>query len=167
MTEWRKIPGLPDRFEASDDGRIRSLPYEVTYVRNGKKSVRPIAGKVLKPRCHEGGKSKGQPVVSLSGLTKIGTTIGEQRVSLLVARAFHGAPYEPGDQTNAQKWRVMHKDGDVLNVRADNLEWVGSNGHLVTSLYEENLRKLERDTPSEWCRRIFGDDVELEEEASA
>lgn len=162
MTEWRKIPGLPDRFEASEDGRIRSLPYEVTYVRNGTRSVRPIAGKELKSRCHEGGKSKGQPVVSISGLTKHGTTIGEQRVSLLIARAFHGTPYEPGDLTNAQKWRVMHKDGDVQNVRADNLEWIGSNGHVVTSLYEQNMRYLERDTPDAWFKRIFGDDAELE-----
>lgn len=170
MTEWRKIPGLPDRFEASDDGRIRSTPYNVKVVwKNGTMRVRPVAGKELQPRVSQRGKSNGHPIVSISGLTTSGTKVGEQRISLLVARAFHGCPYEPGDQAECQKWRIMHIDGDITNVRADNLEWIGSNGNRITTLYEANLRKLaeDRKDPLRWGRRIFGDDFVLEDEEEA
>lgn len=170
MTEWRKIPGLPDRFEASDDGRIRSIPYKVKVLRkDGTIRLRPVAGKELKPRSYEGGKSKGHPVVTISGRTVNGTKVGEQRISLLVARAFHGCPYAPGDQTGCQRWRVMHIDGDINNINADNLKWIGSNGNITSTLYEENVRRLaeEREDPLLWARRVFGNDLVLEDEEEA
>lgn len=172
MTKWVKVPGLPDRFEASDMGEIRSLPTEIKVLcKNGSIKVRHIEGRLLQPRIYDGGKSNGQhPVVTITGNTKNGTKVGEQRVAMLVARAFHGCPYEPGDLKEAQKWRIMHRDGDVSNVEASNLEWILNNGKAfdneASRLYEENLRKLEeqRKQPAiVWVKRIFGEDVELED----
>lgn len=171
MTEWRKIPGLPERFEASEYGEIRSLAYEVKVFRkDGTVRSRPIDGRVLLPRAYDGGKSNGHPVVTIASLNTSGKKLGEQRVSVLVARAFHGCPYEPGDPGGKNKWRILHLDGDITNVAANNLEWVTSNGSSTNTaaykLYCENLRKLEqqRNEPAIiWARRIFGEDVELEE----
>lgn len=170
MTEWHKIPGLPERFEASDQGEIRSLPYEVKVLcKNGTVKIRQIAGKTLKQRRYEGGKSNGHPVVSISSLTSSGAKTGEQRVSVMVARAFHGCPYQPGDSKGAKKWRIMFIDGDITNCAASNLDWATSNGMAAGSesnrLYEENIRKLEqqRIDPTSWVKRVFGEDVELED----
>lgn len=171
MTKWVKVPGLPDRFEASELGEIRSIPTEIKITdKNGRVKVRPVPGKVLSSRAYDGGKSKGHPVVTISGNSKSGTKIGEQRIALLMARAFHGCPYEPGDLKQAQKWRVMHRDGDITNVEASNLEWIRSNGGSTDTdayrLYEENLRKLEeqrKQPPAVWLKKIFGEDIELED----
>jgi len=172
VTEWQKIPGLPPRFEASSHGEIRSLPYEVKVLaKNGTVKVRRIAGKTLLPRVTDRGKSRGHPIVSISSTTSAGTFAGEQRVSLLVARAFHGCPYEVGDLASSNKWRILHLDGDITNTAADNLEWITSNGGSPSSasykLYEENLRKLRQQSKEPfilWAKRIFGDDFEFESE---
>lgn len=164
--DWRKIPGLPDRYEASSSGVIRVLDYERQCVRkSGKTYTMRVEGRYLTSYTRPKGKSKGHPVVSLSPGNGDVLRSGEVRVALLIARAFHGCPYEPGDLSGGQKWRVRHIDGDILNVAADNLEWVGNNGPFVVqpqSLYAENLRKWEaqRDEPVEdWIRRIWGEDA--------
>lgn len=168
MTEWKKIPGLPYRFEASDRGEIRSVPYEKKFLAsNGDLRIRRIAGKTLQQRITDRGKSRGHPIVSISSSTSAGTFAGEQRVSLLVARAFHGCPYDVGDLASSNKWRIMHLDGDITNTAPDNLEWITSNGGLPCKLYEENLRKLrkQREEPFIlWARRVFGEDFELEDQ---
>lgn len=168
MTEWRKIPGLPDRFEASDRGEIRTLPYRTRVTRkNGQILMRPIDGKVLQPR-FTGRKSKGHPTVTIAGESTKGTKLGEMRVSLLVCRAFHGCPYDPGDLKGCQKYRVLHIDSDITNTAPSNLKWIGSKGcgdTEYTQLYERNLRRLERDRkdPNAWLARVFGEELELEE----
>lgn len=166
MTEWRKIPGLPERYEASNTGLIRILDYERNIqMKNGTSYLRHIPGRQLVSYTRQNGKSKGHPVVSLSSDPGGAFRSGEARVALLIARAFHGCPYLPGDLAGGQKWRVRHIDGDILNVAADNLEWIGNNGPGVVnpeSLYAENLRKWEsqRDEPvEEWIRRIWGEDA--------
>jgi hypothetical protein len=171
VTDWRKIPGLPERFEASSEGEIRSLPYETKVVsKHGTVRIRQMSGKTLTQRTWDGGKSKGHPVVSISCQTTSGTKVGEQRVSVMVARAFHGCPYEPGDAAESNKWRVLHRDGDITNTAADNIEWVTSNGGSPNSasykLYESNIRKLEQQRQEpviNWAKRVFGDDFEFEE----
>lgn len=125
--EWRKIPGLPSKYEASSDGRIRILAHEVSVSYNLKTGVKVVQRHVpereIKSFLSSTAKKRGKkiPCVSIGGS-------GETRVNLLVARAFHGMPYELGNSRAAQKWRVMHIDGDTTNVAADNLEWVGNAG---------------------------------------
>jgi len=168
VTEWRKIPGLPERFEASDGGEIRTIAYHTKVTRkDGRVCMRPIEGKVLQPR-FTGRKSKGHPTVTISGESARGTKLGEMRVSLLVCRAFHGTPYDPGDPNGCQKYRVLHIDSDIKNTKPTNLKWIGSKGcgdTEYTQLYEQNLRDLERDSQDlkGWAARIFGEDLEFEE----
>lgn len=174
MTEWRKIPGLPSRYEASDDGQIRILPYETVFIRkNGRREVRHLPGRLLEQFIREDGKSRGHPVVAISAPTATGTKSGAMRVNLLVARAFHGTPYPPGDK-GSQKWRVKNLDGDITNVRADNLEWVGTSGTADfaerNDLYNRNMEKLEqmrREPVENWIKRIWGDDYAKQPEEAA
>ena len=157
MTVWRKIPGLPERFEASSEGQIRTLPYEVAVPdrRGDGVRVRKLPGRVLQQRVATGSKSKGHPIVTIWSKSATSKCIGEQRVALLVARAFHGCPYPPGGD-GGQRWRVRHIDGDVLNIRAANLEWIANVG-AGKDLYHDNLRALSRDESVEdWATRIFG-----------
>ena len=157
-TEWRKIPFVPDHYEVSDSGLIRALDREVEIIKkDGSSHRRKIEGRYLNQRIRPNGKSKGHPVVH--------TDVGEIRVCLLVARAFHGAPYTPGDLAAGQRWRIRHKDGDITNVAAENLEWVGNTGSSCGdhgSLYEENLRRLEelrREPVEDWIKRMWGEDA--------
>jgi hypothetical protein len=160
-TEWRKIPGKPERYEVSDTGTVRILPYEtlVTRKATGKVTKRYIQGRYLESYVSKtDARSKGHPIVSFAAMKS-----GSTRVCLLVARAFHGCPYTPGDLSAGQKWRVRHIDGDICNNHADNLEWVGNSGpEGSVSLYEQNLRKLAelREEPVEdWIRRMWGEDA--------
>lgn len=163
--EWRRIPYTPDRYEVSNTGVVRMKSRDVLVVRkNGNVSKRHIEGKYLVPYVRPSGKSKGHPVVSISAATGDHTKIGETRVCLLVARAFHGCPYEPGDGHGCQQWRIRHIDGDIMNNNADNLEWIGNAGPGdvdARELYNRNLRRLEeirREPVENWIKRIWGDD---------
>lgn len=167
--EWRKIPRIPDRYEVSNTGLVRALPADITTIsqKTGRASKRRLPGRYLTPYVREDGKSRGHPVVSLSSASK-DVNLGVVRVALLVARAFHGTPYEPGDSGEANRWRIRHKDGDILNVRADNLEWIGNAGagadQKANDLYAYNLRRLEelRQEPVEdWIKRIWGEDAQI------
>lgn len=162
--QWRKIPYAPDCYEVSDSGIVRVLPRQVIANRkDGTTSIRHIDGHYLNQYVREGGKSKGHPVVSLSAVQG-GKKVGETRVCLLVARAFHGCPYTPGDTKASQRWRIMHRDGDITNNYADNLEWIGNTaaGYIDgNSLYERNIRTLAlmREEPvEEWIKRIWGEE---------
>ena len=165
-TQWRRIPYAPERYEASDTGVIRIRSREVDVVRkNGTITKRYIEGRYLTVYVRATGKSKGHPVVSLAAANGDRSKIGETRVCLLVARAFHGCPYEPGDGKGCQKWRIRHKDGDILNNHADNLQWVGNGGvndEEGRALYEYNLRRLEemrREPVEDWIKRMWGDEA--------
>lgn len=164
--EWRKIPYLPERYEASSDGRIRRTDREVKVYRKstGGVSIRRIPGGEVKASVRKGGKSRGtHPVITVAGSPDDEKTyrLGETRLCILIARTFHGCPYVPGDRSGRQNWRVMHRDGNPCNNAADNLEWVCSNSdRFARSQYERNLLRLEelREEPVEdWIKRIWGE----------
>ncbi len=94
MTEWREIPGLDGRYEASADGRIRSTK----------------SGRILKS--HIG--RAGYPVVGIyfshAGRSK------HRFVHRLVCVAWHGVP--PNN-----RMEVAHLDGSRTNASASNLRW--------------------------------------------
>lgn len=142
--EWVKVPGLPEHYEINRDGQLRILPYEVEYRRirkdGGVKVVtRTEPGKIVKQYLGQGRRSKGKyPIVSLKGHS-------ETRLNLLVARAFHGCPYDSDDLQGKQRWRVRHKDGNTLNVHADNLEWIGNVGN-----FNANLKAAQHKALSDW-----------------
>lgn len=103
MEEWRDIPGLEGLYQASSEGRIRSLPRRVP-TNNGS---RMSPGKTLAPPLSD----SGYLTVRVSVLGRYAT----HGVHRLVCAAFHG-PGEDG-------YQVAHADGDRTNNRPGNLRW--------------------------------------------
>lgn len=104
--EWRDIPGLVGFYQASNLGRIRSIP----RTRRGKgKSVRPCPGVVLSLFLY------GKPPY-LGFRASTGDSVRSIRAHRGVAMAFVPNP--------ENKPCVNHKDSNPFNNAASNLEWV-------------------------------------------
>lgn len=105
MEVWRAIPGFEGRYEASDHGRVRSLPRMV------QKSGRGIAyqrdGKILKP-------TSGTRQRQMVTLWRDGKSV-TRAVHILVMLAFVG-PCPPGLE-------VCHWDDDSANNLLTNLRY--------------------------------------------
>lgn len=125
MTEeqWRPIPGYEGRYEASDQGRIRSLPRTVVS-RNGGRY--PVRGGVLRLRVGSGG--------YLTTMVGRGTP---QLVHRLVAAAFLGTP--PDGQ------EVCHRDGDRANPMVSNLAY-GTPSRNMLDAVEHGTHRQTRKT---------------------
>ena len=106
---WKAIPGFEGIYEASSFGRIRSSPGKVTS--NARYSVRIWKTRVLKPKNPVSNKRHDLRVT----LWKDGRS-KDYLVSRLVASAWHGVPDE--------RMTVNHKNGNYLDNRPSNLEWV-------------------------------------------
>lgn len=126
---WKPIPFLDQRYEVSNTGIVRSLPFTREFTRkDGTTWKRNYNGYYLSRRIGRNA-SKNRPAddhlyVSIhrgSGRTASWSLL--LRVDTLVASAFHGVPYNRADQREVQKWRVHHIDGDPHNCDAENLEW--------------------------------------------
>lgn len=109
--EWRPVKGYEGLYEASNYGRIRSLPRATT------------SGRVLKP--HTNGRN-GYVYVCLSK-ENVRKTL---RVHRLIAEAFWGTS---GLQVN-------HKDGCKTNNRLDNLEYCTQSENMKHA-YRTGLEK--------------------------
>lgn len=104
---WKPIPGYEGRYEASDQGRIRSLP---RIVSSGNRSgVRSVPG-VLRTAWRD---PKGYLSVNIA---RDGDRARSQRVHNLVLMAFVGPKPTPEHQ-------ARHLDGDPSNNRPSNLRW--------------------------------------------
>jgi hypothetical protein len=108
MEQWKPIPGYEGLYDASTHGRIRSTPGKITS--NAQYSQRVWKSRILKGR---GDKWTPGRRVSLwkDGQCK------DLLVARLVAVTFLGAP-------PAEDWTVNHKNGNRLDNRIDNLEWL-------------------------------------------
>jgi len=104
---WKDIPGYEEIYQASNFGRIRSKPGKTTYTK--KHGFRHWQTRILKGRGNN--KTTGARVALFkNGKPK------DWLVARLVAMTFLGIPKE--------KLTVNHKNGDRLDNRVENIEWL-------------------------------------------
>jgi DNA-directed RNA polymerase specialized sigma24 family protein len=116
--EWRAAPGLEEgSYEVSSLGRVRSLDRVITKVRAGKPVRCRAAGRVLKQQLDR----DGYYTVEIAG--------NRRRVHRLVCEAFHGPPTTARPVTN-------HKNGQKVDNRFENLEWVSVSENTAHYVYE-------------------------------
>lgn len=106
---WRDIPGWEGLYQASSQGRIRSVTRTVVALRHGRMAKATYTGKImaLTPRGVRG-KYLG---VNLSR----GDVKRSYMVHRLICHTFHGDPL-PGQE-------AAHNDGNSFNNQAKNLRW--------------------------------------------
>lgn len=104
---WRDIPSYKGLYQASNYGRIRSVPRK-SY--NARGQLRQYPGRILKAKARESGRDE-YLVVTLchNGEEK------QKKVHRLVLEAFEG-PCPPGMEG-------CHNDGNRYNNKPDNLRW--------------------------------------------
>lgn len=102
--EWRSIPGTEGHYEASSEGRIRSLPREETLPKGTR---------------HRRGRNLKIDAIGSSGYYQVGIrkdgVVRKLSVHRLVCEAFHG-PCPPSHE-------VRHLNDVKTDNRAENLSW--------------------------------------------
>lgn len=123
---WADIKGYEGLYQVSNWGRVKSLDRKVTR-KNGVENK--YKSKILKPFEH-----KHSPNSNLFvNLSKNGK-VRKHFVYRLVAEAFVSNPFNYNE--------IMHKDFDVTNNRASNLEWCGHRWYSEQTL--EKMRKQKK-----------------------
>ena len=107
---WKPIPGYEGIYEASSQGRIRSVDGKITSCK--KRPVVVWKQRVLKPKVEKrkGGKTDQRVCLWKDGIEKTWL------VARLVAMAFIPIQYE--------EMTVNHINGDPMDNRIENLEWL-------------------------------------------
>ena len=139
---WKPVPGYEGRYEASDQGRVRSLPRTI-FVNATKRnpSERFVSERILKPMKSPNGYMQ-------VALCKCGKT---KRMSLhrVIATTF----YPHGGEV------VNHKNGYKTDNRACNLEWCSQKENIRHSI-DTGLKRIEG-------RRVVRSDGALYESVNA
>jgi len=120
VEQWLPIPGHEGRYEVSNMGAVRSIPFKKNFIKNGKTICLTRKGTVLKKRFVR----HGYIAASIYCLgVKRPKQIAEHR---LVAMAWCPNP-------NGYK-EVNHKNGNKADNRAENLEWVSRSENMRHSI---------------------------------
>ena len=125
MEEWRDIPGYEGRYQASTEGRIRSLNRYVRVVAHGTEAKRLVKGRVLRP----GRYCKSGHVSVVLGHGAPGSPVHQ-----LVALAFLG-PKPEGME-------VCHTDGDPKNNAASNLRYDTRRENILDKFRQGGAHKI-------------------------
>lgn len=123
---WKDIPGYEGRYQASTEGRIRSIDrrVKVTRVNTPEAFPRALTGRILRPIQYD---STGHVAVNLSG--------GGRRknpVHQLVMKTFVGPVPE--------KHIIRHLNGEALDNRLENLAY-GTHRENILDDYRNGTRK--------------------------
>lgn len=102
---WKDIPGYEGRYQASTEGRIRSVDHRVRVVAHGKEATRITRGQVLRP-----GRQKSGHVSVVLGHGAHGSPVHQ-----LIMLTFVG-PVPEGCE-------VCHNDGNPANNALNNLRY--------------------------------------------
>ena len=131
---WHSVPGWELRYEVSNTGKVRSLPFELSNPKGDGKHVRQ--GRTLKPRLQNTGylhvilRDKGRNLAT--------------SVHLLVAKTFLPAcPGPIGRQAGC--WQVDHIDENKTNNHVYNLQWLprdDNNRKSSTGLTPEKVKEI-------------------------
>lgn len=123
---WRPIRDFEASHEVSNFGRVRTIPRSYIGVGYwGTRCIRTIRYRVISQRTN----ANGYAVVSYSADKRK----AHRLVHRVVAEAFHGPRPSSCHEVN-------HIDGDKLNNRADNLEWVTPSENSQHA-YDTGLRR--------------------------
>ena len=126
---WKDIPGYEGLYQASNLGRIRTAEGKTTYTKlHGQRKWKQ---RVLKPKACRDFNACGYRV----SLWKDGTH-KDYLVARLVCTTWH-------ENLIDTKMTVNHKDGDRLNNRIENLEWL-TIGDNVRHAFANNLQKQDK-----------------------
>lgn len=135
MEIWKDIPGYEGRYQASTEGRIRSVDRRVRLVAHGTETTRPVKGQILRPG---GGKDGHLSVV-------LGHGAHGSLVHQLVMLTFVGPP--PAGM------EVCHNDGNPANnalknlrydTRSENIKDVLRQGGRWRKLSANDVREIRR-----------------------
>ena len=126
MEKWRDIPGYEGIYEASNWGRIRSCEGKVTSNAKGVQRVWPQ--RILKQKYQQRQSSTGYSDARID-LYKDGV-----KKTFLVARLI-AITWVDGYKDGLT---VDHIDGNSVNNRADNLQWV-SRGDNIRKAYQQGF----------------------------
>lgn len=127
MEKWKAIPGYEGLYEASVDGRIRSTPGKITS--NARYTARHWQSRIMKGRGDN--YSTGRRVT----LWKDGVPT-EYLVARLIAQTWCSG-YAPG-------MTVDHINGNRMDNRAENLEWVPLSENIRRGFQTGLYRRIEK-----------------------
>ena len=123
MEIWRDIEGYEGLYQVSNEGRVRSLDRDIEKIRNGKKFISHLKGRIKK----QDGRINKRYICHYLWKN------GEQDwflVHQLVAKAF--IPNPNGYTV------VHHKDNNPENNYVENLEWISDEDHRLLHTNEKS-----------------------------
>jgi NUMOD4 motif/HNH endonuclease/NUMOD1 domain len=151
--EWLEIPEVEGSYLVSNYGRVKSLPRIISRASKTSYSKEYIVAQSLAGRYNE---HTNEYILSL----QIGLRYEKQRflyhVNRLVYEIFVGIKdFEP------EKFIIIHKDGDKVNNRVENLE-INNRTNLYYGLVKEGRRIRERKMPAKAYNQVGVNQYDLQ-----
>lgn len=135
MEQWRDIPGYEGRYQVSDQGRVKSLPFKQRYLlRTGVEAYRTTPERILAQQKQN------------SGYMLVHLHLDNKRKACTVHRLVALA-FVPG-----RALTVNHKSGIKTDNRAENLEW---SSYTENHLHAVRLRLNKQALPVETDGVLF------------